>query len=757
MSSGLFRASVTFALFAFVACKAEVSGTAPDAGNTTMDAGNTFFPDGGAPTDGGTNCPPKYATGNLGGLDCDPMVPEQCGFPFPSNVYLTANYNSQTCFNVSFGSTTLPVINGNHINPSAWSDSDGWSPGTAAVTYLAGATTTGLPDQNNIASSVDAANSPTLLVDTSTSPPTLVPHFAELDVTDSNPTDSALLIHPVIRLKDNTRYIVAVRNVKNSGGTVIAPSPTFQALRDGTAAPTIDVNGQSMTDPSVASRQALYADIFTQLQAAGIDKSTLQIAWDYTTASKQNNVGQLESMYEQSLQAIPATGPVFTITSSVDNPDSLTARRIRGLITVPLFLDHAAVALDLDPLNPDITTGYQMARDSSGNPIMNGTGQFEFIVNIPAQATTSIAPLPILIQGHGLFSDRSEGMDAMSTTYDNLVLLAQNQGYITISLDLLGWRTPGATPSSPYGNGWPADWNTYGDTNQEDDQEKAGGFVSNDVGGFRRMIDRGTQGMLNQLIAVKMMETSFATDPHVMIGPNNQSVIDTTRAYYRGDSQGGILGITFMALTRDCLRGFLGEPGMPYNLLLLRSKDFSTFLSILIDNYSSGNPAMNVQVVLGLMQMYWDRLEGDGFAPYISQNTVTFDTPAHHVFIVDSLGDQQVTPLGTHILARTIGAKQLTPKQREIYGITDMAGPFSGNSIQEFDFGILTDSNDTVPQTDTPPTGPDDPHDWARIAAPTYLETDTFLKTGEAVDYCGGTGSSPPAEPTACVFPTGAP
>ncbi len=747
-------AGLFIALLTLIHCAPEKSGPPPAGTDAGVDAG----PDGGViapPQDGGINVTVTYPTATLGGLDCDPMVPEQCGLPFPSNVYTKLNTSSLTGLNVNFGATTLPQIGGANIVPSQWSDSDGFSPGVAPMAYLAGATTTGMPDQNHIADSL-MATSPTILVDTSTTPPSLVPQFSELDVTDSSLNDQVILIHPQVRLKDATRYIVALQNVVDSNGHAIAPNASFAALLNGTPAPMINVNGTMMTDPSVASRQSLYADIFAKLQAAGVSKAGLQLAWDFTTASKQNNVGQLESMYTQALAALPAAGPSYTIVSSSDNPDSLTARRIRGMISVPLFLDHSNVTIDVNPLDPDLSTGYTMQRDSNGNPVMNGFGQFEFIVNIPASAKTSITPLPILIQGHGLFSDRSEGMDALDGNYQNLIRLAQNQGYVTISMDLLGWRTPGGDTDTPgvYKNDWPADWVANPDTNVEDDQLKASGFVSVDAGLFRRMIDRGTQGMLNQLIAVKMMETSFASDPKVMIGPNNQSVIDTTRAYYRGDSQGGILGITFMALTHECLRGYLGEPGMPYSFLVMRSTDFGQFLGVLLGNYNIGNSAMNVQIVLGLMQMFWDRLEGDGFAPYITSNTISVDTPAHHIFMAAGLGDHQVTPLGAHILARAVGAMQLTPgvESEPIYGIPGMNGPFSGNAYQEFDFGILTDSADTVPQTDTAPTGPDDPHDWVRNTEASDLETDTFLKTGVAVDGCGSDAGIP-ATPTSCTFP----
>src|SRR3954471_245800 len=54
--------------------------------------------------------------------DCDPMVPSQCGFPFPSNVYLTSDPRTPSGKRVAFGKTTLPVITGEgHIKPDTWS------------------------------------------------------------------------------------------------------------------------------------------------------------------------------------------------------------------------------------------------------------------------------------------------------------------------------------------------------------------------------------------------------------------------------------------------------------------------------------------------------------------------------------------------------------------------------------------------------------------------------------------------------------
>ena len=43
---------------------------------------------------------------------------------------------------------------------------------------------------------------------------------------------------------------------------------------------------------------------------------------------------------------------------------------------------------------------------------------------------------------------------------------------------------------------------------------------------------------------------------------------------YTGNSEGGIFGTVYMAVTQDVERGVLGVPGGPYAMLLPRSHDF---------------------------------------------------------------------------------------------------------------------------------------------------------------------------------------
>src|SRR4051812_17326534 len=64
--------------------------------------------------------------------DCDPLVPTQCGYPFPSSRWLVDDATTPTKKRVHFGATTLPNRkSAGPTDPSPWNRADGFSPGNA--------------------------------------------------------------------------------------------------------------------------------------------------------------------------------------------------------------------------------------------------------------------------------------------------------------------------------------------------------------------------------------------------------------------------------------------------------------------------------------------------------------------------------------------------------------------------------------------------------------------------------------------------
>lgn len=604
--------------------------------------------------------------------DCDPIVPSYCGLPLPSNVWTRSDPTSPTGMRVQFGKTTLPYRpNVGFVNPTTWSDSDGFSAGMTLLVELPGATVTGLPTQHTLDLSI-TKDSPTLLMEAETG--ALIPHFAEIDASDAaGDGDRMFMIRPVVRLKDATRYIVAIRKVVDKDGVELTPSPAFAALRDGTASDEV----------SVGRRRGLYQDIFGRLEKAGVPRDDLQLAWDYTTASRENNTRALVHMRDDALAAVGDEGPTYVIDSIEDDPNPRIKRRILGRMTVPLYLDKPG-------------PGGKLVLGEDGLPKQNGTAEYEFLVHVPHAATMGEGK-PLLQNGHGLLGRKTEGQNGY------LAQIADTYGYVAFGVDLVGMA--------------------------EEDFDSIFNVITGDIGGFRQLVDRQHQGIVNSLLAMRMMKGRFYKDPAVQF--NGVSAIDPSHCFYRGDSQGGIFGTTYMAISTDVTRGMLGEPGMPYNLLLNRSVDFDPFFGALQLTYGTGRA---IQVGLGLVQMLWDRTEPSGYAPYITQDTLP-GTPAHELLIHVALGDYQVTPLGAHLIARAIGAKNLSPVNRSIYGVPEAGAPFSGSGIVEFDFGLPP-----APDTNTPPQGPedDDPHDKVRVLTASQAQTDVFFKTGVIQAFCSG-------------------
>jgi hypothetical protein len=233
---------------------------------------------------------------------------------------------------------------------------------------------------------------------------------------------------------------------------------------------------------------------------------------------------------------------------------------------------------------------------------------------------------------------------------------------------------------------------------------------------------------------MRMVMGKLSQDEHVIF--NGKSVIDPTKRYYRGDSQGGIFGATYMSISTDVTRGLLGEPGAPYDLLLNRSADFGGFLLLLKGVYPD---PVDLQLGMDLIQLLWDRTEPDGYVGHMTTDLLP-NTPSHQVIIHDAIGDHQVTTLGAQFIARTIGAQNLQAVNREVFGIPDAPSGFTGSGIVEWSYGLPP-----VPLTNTAPFAGNDPHGFTRYLPEAQDMADKFLRTGVVVQTCrnGGPCSAP--------------
>jgi hypothetical protein len=601
-------------------------------------------------------------------LECDPLVPEHCGLPFPNNVFSVVDDATPSGRRLAIASAALPRPNsGTLADPAAFNERDGFSVSGTLLAYLPGATTTGFADPLHIGDSL-LPGSPTVLLDATTGE--LVAHFAELDI-HADDQDRALMIQPAASLGYEHRYIVAVRNVVDPAGAPVSSSPAFAALRDGTPS----------DEPGVEDRRALYGDIFARLASVGVARDELQLAWDFTVSSRAHTNGRALHMRDVALESVGDAGPNYTIASVDEDYSTDIYRRIRGEIEVPLFLDDAG-------------PGGVATVDADDVPQQNGTTTYPFTIMVPYSVQGE--PGPSVAFGHGLFGSQSQVESASFQAFAN------QYGMVFIALDWIGMA--------------------------EDDPIQVASLIgSGEIGGLRTIPDRLQQSLVNFTLAIRMMKTSIVDDPALSF--MGQSMVDPDTAYYYGGSQGGIMGSCLMALTPDVERGVLGVPGQPYNLLLDRSVDFDPFFALAETTFMT---ALDKQLLIGLMQTIWDRAEPSGYSVHVSRDPLP-GTSAHEVLMLVAIGDHQVTTLGAHVMARSIGAVNLMPTNRTVWGIEEVRGPVTGSVMIEHDFGLPPE-----PLGNEPMREGDDPH-GALAGVPTAAQTvDHFLRTGEAQMFCDG-------------------
>ena len=254
-----------------------------------------------------------------------------------------------------------------------------------------------------------------------------------------------------------------------------------------------------------------------------------------------------------------------------------------------------------------------------------------------------------------------------------------------------------------------------------------------DPSAFAIVPERSMQGLFEAMAALRLTRGAFADDDLVKFPDAAglpQSVIDPERAGYYGNSQGGVLGGAYLAMTPDLDRGVFGVPGMPYSLLLTRSKDFEQYFQILEQKYTDHR---DIQLLIGLYEMLWEPAEGLGWAYSMNRDRQATIEPKQ-VLLQVAIGDAQVTPLGAHVMARAYGASTVYPQTRPIFGTIEQTVPFDGSAIVEFQYTDVPE----VPVENLPPDEANDTHECPRRESRGQLQIRDFLENGVVEQYCDG-------------------
>ena len=620
---------------------------------------------------------------------CDFLDTTKCLLPFPNDVF-TVDAETETGKQVAFELEAMPAnADGVHIDPTEWNRNDGFSVGSPIITFVPGLDleVTGAAPVTDMATSLDG-DAPIVLLDVDTGE--RHPYWAEFDENVEPTADQPLLIHPARNFLEGHRYIVALRNLKDSGGRTIEPTPAFRAYRDRLRA----------DDPTVEGRRDHIESLFASLDDAGVGRDDLYLAWDFTVASGDNLAGRMLHMRDDAFEALGDEAPSFTVESVIEGPEPTIARTITGTYQVPLYLTDDGVP------------GSRLTQGPGGLPERvadDFTASFVCIVPPSVLAPDgSVSPGRVAVYGHGLLGNNEQVANSyVRDTADELGFVFCGTNWIGMSSEDI----PNAIE------------------------------ILGDLGRFPSLPDRSQQGILNTLYLGRLMihDEGLGTDP-AFWGTGNEPVLDTAELYFDGNSQGAIMGGAATAVAQDWTRAVLGVGGMNYSVLLNRSIDFDTYAEILVPAYPD---PIDRTIAYALIQMLWDRAETNGYAQHLTDDPYP-DTPEHAVLLQIAFGDHQVANVTSDTMARTIGAcayqpalaPERSPDVEPLWGIPafDELPSDACSAIVYFDSGTPA-----PPITNTPPRLGADPHgDPRRDAAAKRQKSDFLRPNGSITDVCAG-------------------
>jgi len=667
---------------------------------------------------------------------CDITDPSECLYPFPNNLFTTADSTKVTKLrlNLSIDSTpkTTPNAFAPKPNPIGTTDInrfDGFSPGSMMITHVPGLdsdaalTASGLVRANNIARYADT-NQAAVVIDATTGQ--RWPIWTELDHSTMlehgySANSSTLTIRPAKNFTDGHRYIVGLRNLKKADGSAIAPSDGFRLYRDRLVT----------SSPVVESRRSKMESIFASLKAAGLTRSSLNLAWDFTVASTKSLSERALKMRDNAFAklgdttmgdaVIQGSSPVWHIKTVTDTPsDPDTIRQIDGTVDVPCYLTTNYC-----------TTGGTFNFGSDGLPAQRGNNiqHARFRCNIPQSAVDGGGSMYMTTYGHGLFGSMNEVSARNVRQFGN-----ENRMLVCGS-----------------------DW-----SGMASEDETTAVSVLGNLTGFPKLADRLQQGYLNFMYLGRVMAhpSGLTTDPAFQVSADGHSAAynSGTVSYY-GNSQGGIAGGGLTALSPDVTRSVLYVGAMNYSLLLPRSVDFDEFKPYLYPNYTK---LKERPLLFALLQIMWDRGEPNGYANHITSNPLP-NTPTKHVTMEMSYGDHQVANIATEVEARTLNLKVRKPfldVGRDTtgvisgWGLTDLgAMPLDDNALIVWDIGpyrspdapnCKDNSEDTYCGTPSPPLDnvPNrigtDPHDLNidSMATLRHQIAEYIKPGGHLIDVC---------------------
>lgn len=566
---------------------------------------------------------------------CNPLLAgADCFLPYPSDVFLLPDANMPSGQRVDIPAAAM-VYNrhGESADVNTWKSVDGFSRTSPIVTML---DSTLAPDGlvsifDDPTLSVRAGNS-TLIIHAETGE--RVAHFVDLDPRTQEPERQALVLRPISGLEAETTYVIAIHAVNNSLGELVRAPEGFRRLRDGVA------KWDAELEPLIER----YEDsIFPMIEDAGVERESLQLAWEFTTASQAHVLDDVLRARELAMAAMQENPPRVEIDGYQDSDSGEGWRTISGTITAPAVIESA---------NP----GAPLLRDEHGRVKVDGEISFPFYARIPRSVRDSGVAGSVLQFGHGFFGSREEGIEGAVTHIAN-----ETRG-VTFAIDWWGMCST--------------------------DVGVMAGGLSRHLNELLEVTDRMPQTMVNWLALTHALHTDLSQAEAFMHPETGDLLFDAEQVNFLGISMGAIFGGVYGALNPELDNIVLHVGGASFSNMMFRANPFGGLLFML--EMAVPDP-LDQQKISAMLQTHLDRIDPASFAQYLLHEDLPFGPPSgrenKRVLVQIGLADTQVPNSASFLHGRLLGVPLLTPTPLDLWGYETVDGPITGSAMTIFDLG----------------------------------------------------------------------
>jgi hypothetical protein len=586
-------------------------------------------------------------------------------WPWPSWQLLEDDPTTPTGQRLALPWHALPSPHGAELfDPDRLALLDGFSVATPVVLPFADLDPASLPSLGAPSAAMDPSAA-VQLIDLDTG--TWLPCFAE---TDAHPaargsSDQALIIRPMRAMAFGHRHAVALTHALRGSDGAPAPRPAAFAelLRGG-------------GEPAMAAH---YEDLFTELEALGLDRGQLVLAWDFTTGSQERAHGPLDAMLAAGRSALPAEPdhlPAYQLDLTYDDdapsePMLGGWRVAQGSVELPDFLDAQGL----------------LVLDAQGQPTQQGEAEVKLLVFIP-RSLRGAAPgsAPVLLVGPGLFTTAMSSLGATDDP-DGVRALAEIMGAILVA----------------------GSWDGLG----LDDQALALAAADRPAQ-LHGIADRLTASAAAWTALARLPRTAFADDP-VFEASDGGSLVDPDRSHLLGLSLGAVQGAVVLANSEVLEYGVLHVGGGGWATILERSSVWHELEGVA--ERALPDP-LERQLALAMSQLLWDPVD-----PLTHIDDLAGRSQLWQV----AVGDEQLPNLASYALARSLELPLLDPAVYEVDGLELAVAPTGpgASALLQLDPGL------GVPAEGNRPAQVSGAHEAIRRSAEVSAQIQAFFAEGQ--------------------------